>query len=69
MARRESRARRSAAKNMLDAKGRGWAGNSKKKKKKKDHDGASTAGWTDITWVSLAPTKAGHGKDKKCIVM
>lgn len=85
MTRRESRARRSAAKNMQDAKGRGWrsgssvgAGKEKKKKsrysrKKKsggENDAASNGGWTDVTWASKAPGKGGLGaKSKKCIVM
>jgi len=85
MTRRESRARRSAVKNMQDAKGRGWrsgsnagAGKEKKKKsrysrKKKrggEDDAASNGGWTDVTWASRAPGKGGLGaKSKKCIVM
>ncbi|KXJ95512.1 hypothetical protein Micbo1qcDRAFT_187513 [Microdochium bolleyi] len=100
MTRRESRARRSAARNMQDAKGRGWrtrrsgsTGSSKKTKKKimggrmsrrRDKDGGrdgddvvSNGGWTDVTWASRAPRRAGQGvggvgvggKDKKCVVM
>ncbi|KAI5466290.1 hypothetical protein BGZ63DRAFT_347737 [Mariannaea sp. PMI_226] len=64
--RRPSRAERSAAKNMKDAKKRGWTGKNTKKKKKKNTDAASSAGWTDISTVSAHPEKE---KDKKCIVM
>ncbi|POR36170.1 Uncharacterized protein TPAR_03645 [Tolypocladium paradoxum] len=61
--RRASRAERSAAKNMQDARKRGWTGKKKSKKKSKaGHEAASTAGWTDVSSPS-AP------KDKKCVVM
>ncbi|KAH7035097.1 uncharacterized protein B0I36DRAFT_240215 [Microdochium trichocladiopsis] len=83
MTRRESRARRSAARNMQDAKGRGWrsvssvgGGKKKKGKSRKNNrgggadDAASNGGWTDVTWASKAPRKGGPGgKSKKCIVM
>ncbi|KAF7545259.1 hypothetical protein G7Z17_g9308 [Cylindrodendrum hubeiense] len=62
--RRPSRAERSAAKNIKDAKKRGWKG--KAKKRKKNTDGASSAGWTD---VSTASAKGEKDKDKKCVVM
>lgn len=69
--RRPSRAERSAAKNMKDAKRKGWNGSKKKKKTKKnvDHEVASSAAWTD---VSTASRSAAHGKgdkDKKCVIM
>ncbi|EFQ26289.1 F-box domain-containing protein [Colletotrichum graminicola] len=68
--RRPSRAERSAAKNIKDAKRRGWNGTKKKSKSKKvDHEVASSAGWTD---VSAAGGNGIHGKsekDKKCVVM
>ncbi|KAF2993153.1 hypothetical protein E8E14_000374 [Neopestalotiopsis sp. 37M] len=63
--RRQSRARRSAAKNIKDAKSRGWTG---RRKKKKDSDDAMSLAWTDVTWASKAP-RDGPGKDKKCAVM
>jgi len=59
--RRPSRAERSAAKNIADAKRRGWRGRQKsnngkrpqrlarKAKKEKDFDAASSAAWTDVT--------------------
>ncbi|KAK4165700.1 hypothetical protein QBC43DRAFT_207911 [Cladorrhinum sp. PSN259] len=52
--RKPSRAERSAAKNIADAKKRGWTGRSKSnrgrgKGKKKDADAISTSGWTDVT--------------------
>ncbi|KAH6898379.1 hypothetical protein B0T10DRAFT_525642 [Thelonectria olida] len=63
--RRPSRAERSAAKNIKDAKKRGWTGKNKKKKKK-PADAASSAGWTD---VSTGSAKQEKDKDKKCVVM
>ncbi|KAJ9157433.1 F-box domain-containing protein [Pleurostoma richardsiae] len=79
LSRRQSRAERSAAKNMADAKRRGWGGRSKsnkakkgKKKKERDADAASSAAWTDVTWSSAgagAGAGGGVGKDKKCVVM
>jgi hypothetical protein len=63
--RRPSRAERSAAKNIKDAKKRGWTGKGKKKKKKAA-DAASSAGWTDISTGSVDKDKE---KDKKCVVM
>ncbi|KAK3988074.1 hypothetical protein QBC44DRAFT_244508 [Cladorrhinum sp. PSN332] len=51
--RKPSRAERSAAKNIADAKKRGWTGRSKSKrgkgKKKKDVDAISNSAWTDVT--------------------
>lgn len=63
--RRPSRAERSAAKNIKDAKKRGWTGKGKKKKKKAA-DAASSAGWTDISTGSVDKDRE---KDKKCVVM
>jgi hypothetical protein len=63
--RRQSRARRSAAKNLKDAKNRGWTG--RRKTKKQDTD-AMSGTWTDITWPSNAP-KDMLAKGKKCVVM
>lgn len=63
--RRPSRAERSAAKNIKDAKKRGWTGKGKKKKKKAA-DAASSAGWTDISTGSVDKDKE---KEKKCVVM
>lgn len=62
--RKPSRAERSAAKNMHDARKRGWAGKKKasKKESKAGHEAASTASWTDASSPS-AP------KGKKCVVM
>ncbi|SCO83690.1 uncharacterized protein FRV6_07817 [Fusarium oxysporum] len=65
--RRPSRAERSAAKNIKDAKKRGWSAKPKKKKKKAA-DAASSAGWTDISTGSGEREKEKE-KDKKCIVM
>lgn len=52
--RKLSRAERSAAKNIADAKKRGWNGRKKggKKKKERDVDVASSAAWTDVTTTS-----------------
>ncbi|AEO66033.1 uncharacterized protein THITE_67447 [Thermothielavioides terrestris NRRL 8126] len=58
LSRKQSRAERSAAKNVADAKRRGWTGRSTrgkskrgngKKKKERDFDAASSAAWTDVT--------------------
>lgn len=83
--RRASRAERSAAKNIADAKKGGWRpGRSKSKRAKKrrepEVDVMSQSAWTDVTRT----TAGGHGrrpcnlplaeqekvgKDKKCVVM
>lgn len=63
--RRPSRAERSAAKNMLDARKRGWTGQRKGGKKKGGaaaHEASSSAGWTDVSTPSAY-------KEKKCAVM
>lgn len=69
--RKQSRAERSAAKNIADAKKRGWNGRRRKgKKKKKDFDGASSAAWTDVTTTSFQSgftgmfSAGGRGKGK-----
>ncbi|KAK1754935.1 hypothetical protein QBC47DRAFT_301795, partial [Echria macrotheca] len=66
--RKQSRAERSAAKNMADAKRRGWAGRSRSKSKKKkskqkepDFDAASSAAWTDVTNFSHRSLGFGRG--------
>lgn len=65
--RRPSRAERSAAKNMKDARKRGWkAKNKKKSKKSAETRTESSTGWTDISPV-VAPKLSE--KDKKCVVM
>lgn len=83
--RKPSRAERSAAKNIADAKRKGWTGmtsrsKSRRGRKKKDLDAMSTTAWTDVSTRS-AMWGRGHGqdhvssrekekeKDKKCIVM
>lgn len=62
--RRPSRAERSAAKNMQDARQKAWDAKTRKNKKKKNKnkDGGSTTGWTDVSTGSAM-------KDKKCVVM
>lgn len=52
--RKQSRAERSAAKNIADAKKRGWNGRKRggKKTKERDIDVASSAAWTDVTTTS-----------------
>ncbi|KAK1460619.1 F-box domain-containing protein [Colletotrichum cuscutae] len=69
--RRPSRAERSAAKNIKDAKRRGWNGSQKKKKKKKevDHEVASSTAWTEVSTSSRNATHGKSEKDKKCVVM
>ena len=58
--RKPSRAERSAAKNMLDARKRGWKPKSKKPKK-------STTASSEGEWTDISPVAAS--KEKKCIVM
>lgn len=57
--RRRSRAERSAAKNMKDAKKRGWM---PKKKTKPTETASDTAGWVDVP----TPSKP---KESKCVIM
>ncbi|KIN04171.1 hypothetical protein OIDMADRAFT_40243 [Oidiodendron maius Zn] len=76
VSRQPSRAERSAAKNIKDAKKRGWRGMKKddsSKRKEKRFDVASSAGWSDVPsmpsdvrdWQDYKAKKAG----KKCRVM
>ncbi len=70
VSRQTSRAERSAAINIQEAKRRGWRGSTKKKKKekmRKGEDGASGAGWTDVSPLdeSVKPKKVAS----KCKVM
>ncbi|KAK1839176.1 F-box domain protein [Colletotrichum chrysophilum] len=69
VSRKPSRAERSAAKNIKDAKRRGWNGSKKKKKKKIDPEVASTAAWTDVSGVSRSEHHGKPEKEKKCVVM
>ncbi|KAK4217719.1 hypothetical protein QBC37DRAFT_41135 [Rhypophila decipiens] len=63
--RKQSRAERSAAKNIADAKRSGWSGRTKstKRKKKKNipDDAASSAAWTDVTTASTRTNFFGIG--------
>ena len=76
LGRQPSRAERSAAKNIKDAKKKGWRASMQREKKlKKDRigDGGSSAGWTDISRDSgygqrNAETVADE-KGSKCTVM
>mgnify|MGYP001581714556 CR=1 FL=1 len=68
VSRRASRAERSAAINMQQAKQKGWRGTMKRKKKKKDYDVASSAGWTDVTTASYA-SESRRDKKGKCAIM
>lgn len=70
--RNPSRAERSAAKNIKDAKKRGWRASMRKEEKKKDKwDGASSAGWTDVSEMrSVAGEREREKKTTgKCSVM
>lgn len=80
--RKPSRAERSAAKNIADAKKRGWSGmtvRSKSRrgrgKKKQEMDAMSTVAWTNVegnnvTWQrGQGQGQGGKEKDKKCVVM
>ncbi|KAK7752418.1 hypothetical protein SLS62_005571 [Diatrype stigma] len=78
LSRRQSRARRSAAKNILDAKTRGWTGRGKRAAARKQKGGDDEAGgWTDVTWPLRGSSGSGGGgaggggpkKEKKCVVM
>lgn len=64
--RRPSRAERGAAKNIKDAKKRGWQARGKKKKKQ-NADAASSAGWTDVSTGSVIKEK--EKKEGRCLVM
>jgi len=70
--RKQSRAVRSAAKNIADAKRRGWTGRSrskskrkKNKKKERDFDAASSAAWTDVTTFSHRSMGFGRSNNPK----
>jgi len=71
--RQPSRAERSAAKNIKDAKKRGWRASMRKEEKKRDKwaDGASSAGWTDVTEMRSVMGERERGKKTggKCAVM
>jgi hypothetical protein len=78
LGRQPSRAERSAAKNIKDAKKKGWRSSMQRgdKKIKKDRigDGASSAGWTDVSRESAfahRQSDRGNGGEKssKCAVM
>ena len=71
LGRQPSKAQRSAAKNIKDAKKKGWRA-SMKKEKQRYGDTASSAGWTDVSTVSGMDSFAPE-KDKKtggkCLIM
>jgi len=72
--RNPSRAERSAAKNIKDAKKRGWRASMRKEDKKKDKwNDASSAGWTDVSDMRSMAGDGGYGprdkKSGKCSVM
>lgn len=71
VARNPSRAERSAAKNIKDAKKRGWRSSVRKDQKKKEKwDGASSAGWTDVSEMrSVVGEREREKKSGKCVVM
>ena len=63
VSRKPSRAERSAAKNMQDARKRGWTGKKKSKKESTaGHEASGVVEWTDMA-SPVAP------KGKKCVVM
>ncbi|KAF4625010.1 hypothetical protein G7Y89_g13157 [Cudoniella acicularis] len=68
--RQPSRAERSAAKNIKDAKKRGWRASVYREKKKKDKygDTASSAGWTDVS-AGSGPKGLEKKTGGKCMVM
>lgn len=73
VSRQPSRAERSAAKNIKDAKKKGWRSTrAEKKMSKTGGDGASNTGWTDVPRESGVETPTGKEKKEKgakCIVM
>ena len=79
LGRQPSRAERSAAKNIKDAKKRGWRASMKKDgsgggKKEKWGDGASSAGWTDVSTQSGVRSVSRFGEREgksggKCALM
>jgi hypothetical protein len=67
---RSNRAERSASLNVQQAKRRGWGGTRKEKKRKRDRDGASSAGWTDLTnQEDGGGGGVGEKKGMRCVVM
>lgn len=68
VSRQASRAERSAAKNIKDAKKKGWR-SSTRNEKKKDRDGASSAGWTDVSRETGYTEREKKEKAGKCVVM
>ena len=69
MSRQPSRAERSAAKNIKDAKKKGWRASMKERKKDKYGDGASSAGWTDVTESNYGRQVKSKEKSGKCVIM
>lgn len=69
VSRQPSRAERSAAKNIKDAKKKGWRASMKSGKKDKYGDEASSAGWTDVTRDSGVDRYGRKEKNGKCVVM
>lgn len=75
VSRQPSRAERSAAKNIKDAKKRGWRTSKNDKKKEKfNGDGASSAGWTDVSRDSVMARYSERERERKekggkCVVM
>ncbi|KAL2072519.1 hypothetical protein VTL71DRAFT_11862 [Oculimacula yallundae] len=71
MSRQPSRAERGAAKNIKDAKKKGWRSSMRKEKKEKFGDGASSAGWTDVSRESGMVGRVGQKEKRegKCLVM
>lgn len=70
VSRNGSRAERSAAMNIKEAKKNGWRGRQGTKKRKKgkgDMDETSTAGWTDVSIE--APEMGRKRKEGKCVLM
>jgi hypothetical protein len=71
LGRQPSKAQRSAAKNIKDAKKKGWRA-SMRKERQKHEDSASSAGWTDASTV-LGMDGVASERDKKgggkCLVM
>lgn len=71
LSRRQSRAKRSAVKNVKDAHQRGWAGRRIRRQMKGGADGASSAAWTDVasTFATTADKEPKSTKGGKCAVM
>ncbi|KAG9248847.1 hypothetical protein BJ878DRAFT_265593 [Calycina marina] len=71
LARNPSRAKRSAAKHIKDAKKRGWRASMRPDKKKDQWGDASSAGWTNVSEMRGEMGEQGEKKEKsgKCAVM